>query len=352
MWNALVTSIHLVVAILLLFLGGEIGSRLDDWIKYGTPVFNEPNLESELKISDSNGVRGKPFGKFQAVSLNGQGFRGPALLAKGEVPRVIVLGASEAFGSTTTKKDEFPSVLRGMLPSKEVVNTSIIGMTAGSMADYWSKHVVALAPADVIVICNPYFYLRKDALETAVSVPGIPSAPPRVQNVATFKMQSRFLPRLKNQIFVPDIVNDFRQSWKSNEVLSRQKIVVSDDFPEDCLDRYISDVEKLVRQISESCRGEVFVLTYPIAASTDNIDRAKSYLLNFRNIRPGFTDAAITRYGEEANRRLRETAWHEGVQLLDIATLLSGKTELFRDLVHYNENGSRAVAEGIAIKLQ
>ena len=55
----------------------ELTARVEDLIRYGTPIFSPFTSQMDLIVRDEHGARGRPNGRFQKWVLNDIGTRGP-----------------------------------------------------------------------------------------------------------------------------------------------------------------------------------------------------------------------------------------------------------------------------------
>ena len=55
----------------------ELTSRLEDRIRFGTPVRSNFTDQSDLIVNDRDGMHGRPNARFRKFILNNHGFRGP-----------------------------------------------------------------------------------------------------------------------------------------------------------------------------------------------------------------------------------------------------------------------------------
>src|SRR5262249_52392179 len=101
---------YCVALVLVCLLSAEVTARLDDWLTLGVPFLESPDSDRDLVLRDEFGTRGRPHGRFKKWQLNGFGFRGREISVQPERGhcRVVILGASEAFGLYESPGREFP----------------------------------------------------------------------------------------------------------------------------------------------------------------------------------------------------------------------------------------------------
>src|SRR6188768_3430358 len=103
-------------------------------------------------------------GRYRHCLLNDFGFRHGRMSIEPRpgTQRVIVLGASEAFGLYEAAGHEFPAQLGERLKDRrfEVINAALTGLTLASSIHYWESWVSRFKPAVVVIYPSPLFYLR------------------------------------------------------------------------------------------------------------------------------------------------------------------------------------------------
>ena len=165
-------SIPKVILSAALFFGSvlacmELWARIDDFFRYGAPIFSDYSQESMLVVRNSTGISGKPNGRFEKWKLNANGFRGPEIPAEKpeHVLRVATMGASETFGIFESEGMEWPRQLEAGLvrafPGRpiEVINTAFPGMGLESALNYFERRVRPLQVDMVLLYVNPLPFL-------------------------------------------------------------------------------------------------------------------------------------------------------------------------------------------------
>ena len=340
-----------VVIVLLFLAGGEFTSRLDDDIHLGVPFFASPDNERDLKLREAWGFRGRPHGLFRKWRLNRFGFRGPEMEQQPQVgtTRVLVLGASETFGLLESQGKEYPAQLRVLLAQHgpyEVINGGVTSLTASAMTPYWQNWAQNFRPQIVLIYPSPIFYLRDDA-------PG-PLSPPTATeaNGPYGRFQFRLFDRaLSLYRSLPLSIRTLRRQWQLRQhVAGREEAWFFSSVPDERLDLYGQDVKSIVDSIRQS--GSVPVLvTHAISAQSP--PRAEDQL-RLQDMRADFcrpTIEVMAEFEKRANALVRDIARREGVPFIDAAAELGGQSQLYGDLVHFNDAGAarlaRLLAEGV-----
>jgi hypothetical protein len=347
---ALKSLIRFGIVITLICIGAEFGARWDDFVRTGVPIGTSPLLERDLQITQDGQILGKPFGVYMATQLNSLGFRGPELqVPKGRTRRVLLVGASETFGSPSRIDDQYAQYLQTELPLCEIVNTSVIGQNAASLLSQWNSSLKQLNPDTVVIYSSPYFYTRASYDKQPVNQTAKVETP-----IVDARFQSRFADKFKSSISIPQPIQRWRQLAVLREVTKKLPNALQlDAIPLESDDAYLSDLEALVSAISPHV-NQVLLITHPISAHSQarpNVDSnldLDDHLLNFQIRRPQFTQAAIAEFSYRIRKRVVAEKWPVNVSVVDLAGEIGGHKEFFRDLVHLNELGARKVARCLA----
>jgi lysophospholipase L1-like esterase len=336
----------------LLVVGAEIASRLDDWIRYGTPLLVSPSRERDLVQAEPWGCRGRPGGQFRKWKLDSDGFRetpsGPGVGPHS--PRLLVLGASETFGLYESPDQEYPAQLARLLQKKEpcrVINASMAGITLKSLVVYWDHWAGNFHADRVLIYPTPQFYLDNEP-------PQLPKSP--AEKVEDSRPSAAFRPRLLDRgrdLYhqLPEWLKAYREEW----VIRREAAGQGDGWlfttvPEDRLSLFEDDLVRLVAHIRE--RGaEPVLLTHAASACSPPRTEDETYIRRMRMFFPRATPSTLLAFEQRANDVIRRLAKKEGLFLIDVDRELSGRHELFADLFHFNDAGAAKMAELLADRL-
>jgi hypothetical protein len=349
-----VRTIRVPVRLLLLattmLIGAEAGARLDDWMFQGVPPLSSPTYDSELRLQDHGFVRGRPNGHFKRWQLNEHGFNGPpnALVPPKDCVRVVVLGASETFGSFESPGREFVSQLRRRLEGEgcfEVINASIVGMSMGSAKGYFEGWVRRFDPHVVLIYPNPLLNLRiaEDSDAHCASRPPERAPPPPAPEPPP--VRSRFLDRLRDAFDTPQWLVDAgieRQIARKLEAHGPDWPMTS--VPQECLRAFEEDVQTLVRAVHAS--GAVAVVsTHANVLHDDAVTRQGLWL---RQWVPRVTAEGQIRFHDRANDRLRSLSADSDAAVFDAERALGGCAPCFVDPVHFSDEGADRLAAAMA----
>ena len=242
------------------FISAEVTSRVEDQIREGVGFGTFPNREADLIVVDGYGTRGRPNGRFKKWKLNEWGFRsGPiSLKPRPGISRLMILGASEAFGLHETEGREFSLQLEQLLQAHgdyEVANAAVVGMTVGSMNSYWRHWARQFHPTVVVVYATPLFYLG----EVAPGVPVIAKQPPAV---VKRPWRSRYLDRISDLVDVPDFVQAWhKKRWISARISNKPEGWLYREVPDERLDLFEEHL-RLLGEMVENDGAQVILCTH------------------------------------------------------------------------------------------
>jgi hypothetical protein len=349
-----------LVCLGLMVCGGEMGARIDDWQRSGTPLGSTPSVEENLRAEVNGVIRGRPHGQYYAARLNSFGFRGPEITQSpaAGVRRIMCLGASETFGGIESADDEYPAELRKLCTTPcrdEVINVSIVGMSVSSMRRYWRDWLRDFQPDVVVLYPTPFFYLPKTPT-SSISQPSAEREATRPKPQAQMSIHpfndSRFLQRLKNLIVLPEFIATWRAKRAiASALAARRDKTIWDPVPPEPLAAFMSEVTALADLI----RGEgveLVLATHPISATSPPRPADQGNLLSARTLRPHIPERALVEFEVAAQLAIREYARAESLPLVDFAAEMNGHREFFKDFVHFSPHGARRAAEIVSAALQ
>jgi hypothetical protein len=346
--------VYCPLMILVFTVGGEIATRIDDWLHWGFSPFSPvPTGQEELSFVDGSIRRGRSHGKFKHITLNEYGFRGPEI-TKEPAPgthRVMVLGASESFGLRESPKKEYPAQLSSLLKAKanitfEVVNAAQPGLSCPTMTKYWDAYARQFRPTWVIVYPSTHLYIDGSVGGNAKPTDPTPPQDGPTQNSATPGFASRFKSRLREN--KPEILRRWQEKKYIESLLSAKPPGwVFETPPGDRLQAVTDDLSRLISAISANGSKPV-LLTHALSATNPPRPEDDQHLQAMRGYTLRATPEVLVAFGDEANERIREVARKHSVPCLDVASQLNGRREYFADLVHFNDAGAEKMAQMLA----
>jgi hypothetical protein len=325
-------------------IGGEIMARIDDAVRAGMPILKSPT-EFDLKMRDSLGVRGRPFAQYRKWTLNNAGFRGPEvrLTPRPECVRVAVMGASETFGALESPEKEYPAQLGDSLRRRgcyEIINAAVVGMSLTEQIRLWDKWVSRFQPDIVVIYPSPAFYLSDQAPRFR-SYGAVPAArPPRFASRLVDRLYSRieypaFIQRRRVAKAIADARNGKPAEWFFRQVPDERLALLRQH-----LDSLISSVR---------ARGAIPVLvTHAMRFGASIKGEDRDLLRSWVRFTPRATEEVLLAFELESAVMERDLAKTRGVPLVDAAAIMTGRTEMFGDAVHFTDEGSSVMARSIA----
>lgn len=333
----------------IVLFGAEITARADDWIRYGMPFLGTPDDDVDLKLVDSLGVRGRPNGRYLRFRLNNFGFRRDEDITLKPTPgctRVMVLGASETFGSHEPPGFEYPAQLERALRQNggcyEVLNGGVAGMSLRHIRYTWDHYWREFEPDLVIVYPSPGFYL-------AHKVPS-PSREWYLQVMARGAAAPR--PRLMHRA---KLAIEFPDRWQRRRIQGRIRralaAIPAESLwhapPRDRLELFSSDLDTLVAHVAAAGATPV-LMTHARRIPDPPAAEDEVLLQAWRAYTPRATTTTLVAFDAAGAQATRDVARRHGALIVDIDCLLSGRRALFSDHIHFTTEGSTRVAAAIA----
>lgn len=357
------TVVRCALHVVLFLLGAEGATRLHDWVSLGvTPTQNTYSNEW-LVLHSASGARGRPHAIYRKWSLNRYGFRGPEIspLPTPDRPRVMILGASEAFGLYESEGKEFPALLRRTLEESdraEVINAAIAGMTVSSMSQSWDDWFSRFRPSFVLIYASPLFCLAGESPDVGRSLASPtgtgPAAAARSDDFSLRRIleRSRLVARLRDALDVPGFIQRRRRDrWIAQAEAQHGPDWLFIEVPADRVENFARHLDNLLDAIMSKAARPILITH---ATRSSNPPTADDLLdLNaMRSILPRATPLTLVTFEDRCNNAIRELASARGIPLIDVAASVSGHRPLFVDLVHFNEHGAAEVASLIARELR
>ena len=332
----------------------EVTCRLDDRIAYGVPLSSRVRSLDDLLTFDADGWHGRPNARYRKWSMNELGMRGPSASAQKEAGslRVVVVGASEAFGLYESPHREFPrqmedslnaSLVRGRCPGVrhfEVLNAALAGMSLPTIQHDVLTRIRRLRPDFILYYPTPTQYLDAEPPHT--------SPPPTVRDLSADAMlRPRIVARLRDQVklLMPAVVQDYiRRRLLRAELSDRPAGWRFTSLPQDRMDLFERDVRTLVGDIREV--GAVPVLATHANAFGSSIDQTT--LTSWERFYPRASGSVILQFEKRSRDMLRRVATDSSVAIVDVAAQLDAASAgSFSDFAHFTDLGSSRVANAM-----
>jgi lysophospholipase L1-like esterase len=327
----------------------EMACRVDDAIRFGTPVLSRVESESDLLVRDADGEHGRPHARYGKWVINNVGMRGPDIdpVKPPGTLRVVTAGASETFGLYESPGQEFPRQLEDTLrarvgPRVEVLNAAIFGMSLPTLEQDLRLRVRALRPDVVVLYPTPVQYLNEET-----PTPAEPDSAASGRLPFRDALYPRAMERLRKQAkaLVPewlatslrrdDIARDARDhpaGWRFTSV------------PADRLAAYDADVRRTIGTIHAI--GAAPVLAIHANAFEEGESPNQALLVSWENQYHRATGDALIAFEAAAARATMQAARDSNVIVVDLRRVHA--TPMFADYAHFTDAGAAVVAGALA----
>jgi hypothetical protein len=323
----------------------EVAARLEDWHRYDAPLLGSYDFDRLFRLTDQ-GVRGVPHARYMRWKLNALGLHGPELRPDEGQTRIVVYGASESFGIYEDEGREFPRALESDLNSAssaarfEVVNAGIPGMRVGSGTLLLRELGTQLHPRVAVIYATPTHYIgvRRPYCGRP---PGF--AAPESDGGTRLRIVDKLRETVK-RVLPPEVMTEAR---KASIAWQARHSAVIDRAAAESIAAMEADLGCAVRAAREAGMTPILVTHAnrfgPVARPGDDI-----WLTGWRNQYPEMQEGGFLDLENRANAITREVANAERVMLVDAAEALGGRSALFADHAHFNNDGAAAMGALLA----
>lgn len=330
----------------------EATCRIDDALRFGTPLFSRVESEAELLVRDSAGEHGRPHARYKKWVINNVGMRGPdvPIVKPPGTLRVVTAGASETFGLYETPDHEFPRQLEDTLrarcgPRVEVLNAAIFGMTLPTLEQDLRLRVRPLDPDVVVLYPTPVQYLNDEVPERATPDSGRPVPLP-----VSFALYPRSVERLRNQFkqLLPTwLATDLRLDEIAREARAHPAGWRFTGVPEDRLAAYDADLRHTIGTIRSI--GAIPVIAIHVNAFDGGGPLDEPMLVSWENQYHRATGDVLLAFDNAAARATMRAASDSGVPFVDLRRMHGPPgARLFADYAHFTDAGAASVASALA----
>jgi hypothetical protein len=350
------------VALTIVFLVAlELTCRIEDWLRFRTPLFTPMTSQTDLMVQDRDGIHGRPDARFQKWVMNGLGTRGPAAtLAKspGSV-RVVVVGASESFGLSESPGMEYPRQLEDTLgrwlarrcrttgvQRFEVLNAALPGMSLPTI-EQDVRNRISHFGADVILLYpSPSQYLDEK--------PPRPAPPDTTGSQHDLPLKRAFYPRIITRVRneVKRNTPSFVQTWlrrrgTSAYLSARPSGWRFTSLPADRLAQYDTDLRAFIG-IVRSLGATPLIGTHGNLFMRPGV-RDPHMLIAWEKFLPRASASVIVAFDSAGRELTLKAARDSGTIVVDLAPrLATASTPPFSDFVHFTDSGAAIVASAFA----
>ena len=334
----------------------EITARVEDLVRFGTPIFSPYTDQTDLILQDEFGARGRPNARFQKWVLNSIGTRGPEVAptkAPGVV-RVVTAGASETFGLYETPSREYPRQLEDSLsvsltrlscvpaqrPQRaEVVNAALPGMSLPTVSLDVKHRIASLRPDFIVYYPTPAQYL--DELPPGAVARGVPTTevPP-----LTRALYPRSWARLRSQLkaMLPSVAQTWVRQREVKTILrSRPAGWQFTSVPNDRVELFDQDLRRMVGTIRAT--GAVPILATNSNAFLGADPSGVEVLYAWERFTPRATGQVILAFDSVSREIVRQVGRDSAVAVAEVDKAVRGRAA-FADFLHFTDAGAAAVA--------
>jgi hypothetical protein len=340
----------------------EVTCRIEDLIRYGTPILSPYTSQTDLVLRDEFGARGRPNARFQKWVLNGIGTRGPEVSASKPPTtlRVVTAGASETFGLYESPGREYPRQLEDSITESlsvlrcpdgrrfehvEVVNAALPGMSLPTVALDVKHRIAGLAPDVIVYYPTPSQYL--DELPPGSVPPRGRDADPRTD--PTRALYPRAIARLRSQAktILPGFVQTWLRQRETRRVLSARPEGwrFTRGVPQDRIEQFERDLRGMVGTMRAT--GATPILATNSNAFVGRERASNDVLIAWERFTPRATGDVILAFDSTAREVVRRVARDSAVAVADVEHAVH-TPDAFADFLHFTDAGAAGVAGTMA----
>ena len=339
--------VHLLVFVVVL----ELTTRIDERLRFGTPLMSRVLSSEDLREFRAGTVQGRPNARYQKWGLNALGLRGPATSREPRpgVTRIVTVGASETFGMAETEGREYPRQLEDSLNLAaerlsstrrfEVLNASLPGMSIPSILLGLRGHIRSLSPDVVVVYPSPSFYVDRDPPHPPTEVQPDeslsltrafrPRVIPRIADAAKSLLPAAALDQLRERDIRKNIAQ-YPPGWRFTSI------------PQDRLALFSEHLRELVGTI-RSIGAEPILMTHGNAFMDGT--RNEALARAWERFYPRATASTLIAFDSAARGVTLQVARDSGVVVVDVAADLAREgNHVYSDFAHFTELGAAHVA--------
>jgi hypothetical protein len=342
----------------------EMTCRIEDWIRFRTPLLSPITSQEDLLVRDRDGVHGRPNARFRKWVMNAIGTRGPraSLEKPPRTVRIVTIGASEVFGLSESPGKDFPRQLEDTLNARlatrcrtarplrvEVLNAALPGMSLPTVEQDVRNRVRRFGADFILLYPTPANYLNDDPPFAAR--PDTSGRPPGLPTVRI--LYPRFVDRVRDQAkaSLPELVKTWlRRRQTEAYIRTKPPGWRFTSIPSDRLGQYDRDLRTLISTIRSA--GAV-----PIVATHANAFMRPGFadenlLSAWERFYPRAPGSVIVAFDSAARDVTLDAASDSGAPVVDIARRVSASSGVvFSDFSHFTDHGAALVAGTLAPKL-
>ena len=334
----------------------EATCRVEEWVRYGTPLLSRAASHDDLFVVDADGAHARPGTHFGKWRINGLGTRGPdAAAAKPRrTLRLITVGASETFGLYESAGREYPRQLEDTLRARrvcaagwnvEVLNAALAGMSLPTITQDVRSRLQRLSPDVVVIYPTPVGYL-----DYSLPRPRAPRPGPVEPLPFTRALHLRIVDRISNQpkVVFPSVVATWLRRRMTEQ--ARRALPVSDRFetvPPDRLAAFDADLRAVVGSV-RAIGATPLLGTHANAFLRGAPDSVR--LASWERFYPRASGTTLIAFEAAAREVTARVARDSGVTVADVARTLASEPSAvaFADFSHFTDHGAARAAAAVA----
>jgi len=342
--------VHLLVFVVVL----ELTTRIDERLRFGTPLTSRVLSSEDLREFRDGSVQGRPNARYQKWGLNELGLRGPSTSREPRrgVVRIVTVGASETFGMAEAEGREYPRQLEDSLNGAaeragsarrfEVLNASLPGMSIPSILLALRTNIRALSPDIVVVYPSPSFYVDREPPHPPTDLVAddtlswtralVPRSFSRIADAAKSLLPAAVMDDLRER----DIQQSIEQEppgWRFTTIPPDRLALYSDHLRE-----MVGGIRAIGAQPILMTHGNAFM------GGARNDALARSWVRFY----PRATANTLIAFDSAARSVTLQVARDSGVVAVDVAgDLARTGGAVYSDFAHFTELGAAHVASGL-----
>ncbi|MBZ0255086.1 hypothetical protein K8I31_03430 [bacterium] len=316
-----------------------------------------------------------PNQKTDYFSINSMGLRGGEIgeKAPGQI-RILILGASTAFGFGAKSDDETFAALLGVDPEYEVINGSVIGYNSMQELRYFETELLALEPdyvitfdayADIFDAWNRLVALGKEKTSQEMNYNML--VLPQIQNELTanyrtqtsaFAALGRFLRVALRKSACIRLLDNAVQDTLERSIKSQRRSKPCPEISDDYFNKTVKAYTDNLLRIALVCedKGIRFTAAFQpeLGGKQPRTEQEEALLNLIEQLAPHYKDnypAVYQRFIDASNQRLLQ----QDVDTLDVTRapqFANSDETLFVDSAHFTLRGNQIVAELLAEHLK
>jgi len=354
-WPARLRSlVQGAIVLVIVSIAFETTVRMEDWIRYRTPMGARYRSQSDLVVRDADGIHGRSGARYKKWILNNIGTRGPdvGIPKPANTTRVALVGASETFGLSESPGQEYPRQLEDSLRRQvacasngpvEVLNAALPGMSLPTVAQDVDRRLRRFEVDFIVLYPTPPQYL--DEAVPRAARPDSSNHPPRVP------LRPRGVTRLRTQVkaLVPSRLKT--AMWRRSTARSladkpdgwRFEVI-----PNERIEAYEAGLRSFVGSVREIGATPVLATHANLFVSAAPHDEA--LLASWVRFYPRATGQVIVAFDSVASAVTTQVAQDSAIPLVDVRRAVRDPA-FFSDFSHFTDLGAARVASAMSAVL-